>query len=61
MLEWIGDPCIETLGIPCGSDSPISVVLIFSDESRNDSAYISTLRDASGIRVDASLPLFWYL
>ena len=65
MLEWIGDTCIETLGILCGSESPITIVFIFADESRNyamicsTSGSIRTLRGASGVRFESSLPLFW--
>ena len=53
MLEWIVYMCIETLGILYWSDSPIDIVFIVADESRNSamifcaSASSSTLRDAS--------------
>ena len=67
MLEWIGYLCIETLGIPYGFDSPIAIVFVFSGESRNFAITYSatgssfTLRDYSGVRVDAGLPLFWFM
>ena len=60
------DEILDMLGILCGSDSTISIVIIFTDESRNvamiysDSAYNHILRDTSGDRVDANhLPL-WF-
>ena len=65
MFEWIWAPCIETLGIVCRSDSLIVILFPFTDESSNsamiysDSSFSFTLRDSSGIRVDAGLPLFW--
>ena len=65
MLEWTRDTCIDMLGIPCGSKSPIVILFVVDDESRKSaiifytSAPSLTLRDASGIKVDASLPLFW--
>ena len=66
MLDWIGPLCIDMLGILCGSDSTISIVIIFTDESRNvDMIYSASasshiLRDTSGDRVDANhLPL-WF-
>ena len=65
MLEWTGDLCIDTLGILCGSKSPIVIVFLVADESRNAtiifcaSASNVTLRDASGVKIDASLPVFW--
>ena len=64
MLEWNGDPCFDTLGIPCGSRSPISIVFIVTGESRNATmiCYGSesniTLKDSSGVKVDSGLPLF---
>ena len=67
MLEWIGYPCIENIEITCRSDSPTTIVFIFADESINsniicsDSASSHTFIDASGVRVDAGLPLLWCL
>ena len=63
MLEWIGAPCIETLEIMYVSNNPIPIVFIFAYESRNaamrcsDSESSRTFRDASIVRVDASLLL----
>ena len=65
MLEWTGAPCIDTIGIPCGSKSPIVIVFLVSDKSRNavmicsDSASSITLRDASGVKFGNSIPIFW--
>ena len=53
------------LGTLCGSDSPIAIVFLVADEINNSamicsaSELILTLRDASGVKVDASLPLLW--
>ena len=66
MLEWNGDPCIDTLGIPCGSKSLITVVFLVADEIINSvmicsaSASSLTPRDASGVEVDVSLPILWF-
>ena len=63
MLEWTGALCIDTFGIPCGSESPIDIVFLVAGEIRNyaiicyASAYSHTLRDASVVKFDASLPL----
>ena len=65
MLEWNGDPCIDTLGIPCGSKSLITVVFLVADEIINSvmicsaSASSLTLIDGNGVKFDAGLPLFW--
>ena len=65
MLECTGDLCINKLGIPCGSKSPIAIVFIVAYESINSAiinstgASILTLRDDSGIKVDSGLPLFY--
>ena len=65
MLECILDPCMETLGIPCGSDIPIAIVFLFADKSRNAaiiccaSAYSCILRYDSDVRVEARILLFW--
>ena len=65
MLDWTGAPCIDTLGILCVSDIPISVVFIVADESINTfmicsaSASSLTLIDGNGVKFDAGLPLFW--
>ena len=67
ILGWIGDLCIKTLDIMCRSDIPIILVFIFTDDSINASMICSTssssrmLRDAIGVRVDAGIPLFWFL
>ena len=67
MLEWTGAPCIDILGITCGSEIPIAIVFLVADESRNyamicsASASSLALRDASGVKVDVSLPLLWCL
>ena len=66
MLEWTGALCIDTLGILCGYESPIAIVFLVDDESRNSvmicsaNTFSITLRDYGGILVDASIPLFWY-
>ena len=67
MLDWIVALCIETIGIPCASYSPIAILFLLTDEIRNSamicSAIVSScmLRDARGIRVDSGIPLFWCL
>ena len=65
MLEWNRAPCIDTLCILCRSESTIAIVFLVADESRNAaiicsaSASSMTFRYASGVKVDAKLPLFW--
>ena len=65
MLEGIGDPFIDMLGILCSSESPITIVILVADESRNAAIICSAsassliLRDASVTKVDAGLPLLW--
>ena len=49
MLEWTGSPCIDTLGIPCRSKSPIAIVFLVDDESRN--AVIMCSASASSIKL----------
>ena len=67
MLEWIGDPCIDKIGIPCSSESSIDIVFLVAGESRNAAiicfAYESsiTLRDSSGVNDETGLPIFWCL
>ena len=67
MLEWTGALCIDTIGIPFGSESAIAMVFFVADESRNDaiicstSASSCTLRDASDVNIDNDLPLLWCL
>ena len=64
MSDRTGNPCIDTLGIPCGSKISIAIVFIVASESRNSAMLCSsiapsiTLRDASGGKVDNHLPLF---
>ena len=36
MLEWDGDPCMDTLGSPCGFKIPISILFLVSGEIRYD-------------------------
>ena len=66
MLGWTGASCIDTLGITCGSDSPIAIVFLVTDEIRNAAMICSdnkssiTLRYASGVKVDTGIPLFWF-
>ena len=63
MLEWTVDPCIDRLGIPCGSESPITIVCIVAEEIINTAMVFSaiasnlTLRDGSGVKVDAGILL----
>ena len=65
MLEWNVYLYIDTLRILCGPKSPISIVFLVADESINyaikcpTSASSITLRYASGVKVDAGLPLLW--
>ena len=65
MLECTGSPFIDKLGILCGSESPIAILFLVSDESKNAAvlcSYIASilmLRYASDVKVDAGLPLFW--
>ena len=66
-MEWNGAPYIDTLGIPCWSESPMAIVFLVADYSINATmiCYASesslTLRYASSVKVDAGLPLFWCL
>ena len=56
---------MDTLGILQGSDNPTAILFLVSGESRNYSIICSTsvsscmLRDASDVKVDSGLPLFW--
>ena len=65
MLEWTGDPCIDTLGIPCGSEIPIAILFFITGGSINAaiicfaSASSIMLRDANSFKFDAGFPLFW--
>ena len=53
------------IGIRCGSESPIAIVSLVADKSINDaiicsaSASILTLRDVSGVKVEAGLLILW--
>ena len=65
MLEWTGSPFIDTLEIPCGPKSHISIVFLVDDKSKNSGMICSAsasslmLRDDSGVKVDAGIPLVW--
>ena len=64
MLEWTGALYIDTLGIPCGYDSPIAIVFLVTDDISNVARICSTyesyitLRDDNEVKFDAGLPLF---
>ena len=65
MFEWTGDTCIYTLVITCRFESPIAILFLAADESINAAIIYSastssiSFKDASGVKFDASLPLFW--
>ena len=65
MLECTGAPCIDTLGVLRGSKSLIAIVFLIAGESINATIMCSASasshmsRDYSGVKVDASLLLFW--
>ena len=65
ILDWTGALCIDTLGIPYGSKSPIAIVFLVADDRRNaamicsDCASSLTLRYFNDVKVDAGLPLLW--
>ena len=59
MFELGGASWIDTLGIPFGSESFIAIVFLVADESRNAVISRLMLRDYSGVKVDAGLPLIW--
>ena len=67
MLDWTGAPCIDTLVIPCGSESPITIVFLVSGEIKDADVICSasasslTLRDASDVEVNAGIQILWCL
>ena len=54
------------IGSLLGSEIPIDIVFLVAVKSRNDviicsaSASSLTLIDASGVKVDAGLPILWF-
>ena len=62
-MEWNGALSIDTLDIPSRYYIPITILFLVADESRNDAIICSAgasslkLRDSSGIKVDAGLPI----
>ena len=62
-LEWVGNPRVDKLGNPWGSENPTAIVFFVASESINDaiicfaSASSCMLNYFSGVKVDADLPL----
>ena len=61
MLECTGALCIDTIGVLCRFESSIAIVFLVSDEIILAAASSIMLRDAGGVKVDASISLFWCL